>query len=227
VDVEQQRLDAETLAQAVALDKALADGVLRYAFTFHHRVDSAQTFARTLALLHDDDNRPRPFVNTVIGTMSIGARRRVLADLMAAPTGVACSAKALTEGVDAPAVDTVVFVDPKSSVVDILQAVGRALRRDPANPAKRAHIVVPVAIGNHDNPERELDRSARESVWRVLKAMRAHDEILAAHIDAEMAERGRRLAQGIDDERLSPDAVFGGRLHLWLPQLLPLNPLLT
>jgi predicted helicase len=151
----------------------------------------------------------------------------VLADLMAAPTGVACSAKALTEGVDAPAVDTVVFVDPKSSVVDILQAVGRALRRDPANPAKRAHIVVPVAIGNHDNPERELDRSARESVWRVLKAMRAHDEILAAHIDAEMAERGRRLAQGIDDDRLSPDAVFGGRLHLWLPQLLPLNPLLT
>ena len=138
-----------------------------------------------------------------------------------ASTGVVCSAKALSEGVDAPAVDAVVFVDPKSSVVDIVQAVGRALRRDPKNPDKRAHIVVPVVIGNPDNPEADLEQSAWSAVWQVVQAMRAHDEVLAATIDAQLRELGRRRVRGESEEGM--DATLGGRLVMTLPARLSLD----
>jgi hypothetical protein len=123
--------------------------------------------------------------------------------------------------VDAPAVDAVVFVDPKSSVVDIVQAVGRALRRDPKNPDKRAHIVVPVVIGNPDNPEADLEQSAWSAVWQVVQAMRAHDEVLGAAIDAQLQELGRRRVRGESEEGM--DATLGGRLVMTLPARLSLD----
>ena len=215
VDVAQGRIDAEMLAQAVALDRAMNEGVLRYAFTFHHRKDSALAFADILTTLHKGVSGPIPRIGVVLGEMSVRKRTTTLAQMLTAPTGVVCSAKALTEGVDAPAVDAVVFVDPKRSVVDIAQAVGRALRRDKRNPEKRAHIVVPVVVADGDDPERELERSSWESVWRVLQAMRAHDEVLAAEIDASLKALGERRARPVANSDEGAEAALGGKLVLW------------
>lgn len=214
VDATGKRLDAETLAQAVALSKALRTGLIRYAFTFHHTKNNARTFIEAL-LAVTQIRKSRLYTDSIFGEMPVTERQEVLHDLLGAELGVVSSARALTEGVDAPAVDAVVFVDPKSSVVDIAQAVGRALRRDSKNPKKLAHVVVPVVIEEKDDPEAELERSAWEPVWRVLQAMRSHDQQLADELDLLQRERGKRAVTGAtkgESSRLS------GKVYLDLPE---------
>lgn len=101
----------------------------------------ADSFPATLAALPDEAQPSRPLHAThVHGGMSIAQRERVLDDLVEPPNGgwtVISNAKCLTEGVDVPAIDTVAFVSPKRSMVDIVQAVGRALRRNPHGNASR------------------------------------------------------------------------------------------
>jgi hypothetical protein len=62
----------------------------------------------------------------------------------------------ITEGNDEAVVDGVVFVDPKSSVIEIMPAVGGAFTRDPADPRKRALIVMAIFVGADDAPERQV-----------------------------------------------------------------------
>lgn len=223
VDAEQHAVDAETLGQAVALERAQTrDSLFRYAFTYHHRVESARAFAQTLTLLiGPSTGRQQFFVDAVDGEMSVARRKTILSEMLESQSGIVCSARALAEGVDTPSVDAVVFVAPKTSVVDIVQAAGRALRLDHNRPDKRAHIVIPVFIGSTEFGPEELEGSAWESVWHVVQAMRAHDEVLAATIDAQMTELGRRRARGESTRGI--DSHLGGRLVLTLPQRLSLD----
>ncbi|MEE1782746.1 helicase-related protein [Streptomyces sp. SP17BM10] len=67
-----------------------------------------------------------------------------------------CNARLLAEGIDMPAVDAVVFADPKTSVVDIVQALGRAVRQKPQE-GKVAYIIIPVYIPSPDADGEEAD----------------------------------------------------------------------
>ena len=74
--------------------------------------------------------------------------------------------------------DGVAFIDPRRSQVDIVQAVGRAIRRSPDKQV--GTIVIPVFIDQNADPDEALSTSAFEPVWGVLKALRAHDAALGA-----------------------------------------------
>ena len=86
------------------------------------------------------------------------------------------NAKCLTEGVDVPALDAVVFFQPKSSQVDIVQAVGRVMRK-PDQSKEIGYIVIPVIVpeGKNVADDDVLNGSDFKNVWRVLKALRSHD----------------------------------------------------
>ena len=97
--------------------------------------------------------------------------------------GLLSNARCLGEGVDVPSIDGVAFIDPRRSTIDIVQALGRAIRKAPDK--KVGTIVIPVFVSEDDDPEQALDDSAFKHVWDVLKALRAHDEA---------ARRGTRRA---------------------------------
>src|SRR6185312_1710287 len=103
--------------------------------------------------------------------------------------GLLSNARCLTEGVDVPALDGVIFVDPKRSEVDIVQAVGRAIRRAPDK--KQGTIIIPVFMSDDDDPEAILADSSFETVWWVIKALRLHDEELAEQLDYLRMDTGR------------------------------------
>src|SRR6202022_509141 len=86
--------------------------------------------------------------------------------------GLLANARCLAEGVDVPTLDGVAFIDPRRSEVDIVQAVGRAIRR--AENKKLGTIVIPVFIDTKEDPETALKESAFKPVWDVIKALRAH-----------------------------------------------------
>ena len=92
------------------------------------------------------------------------------------------NARCLSEGIDVPALDAVLFMTPRSSHVDIVQAVGRAMRK--AEGKEHGYIVLPIAIPQGVDPATALNDNTRFSVvWSVLRALRSHDDRLDADIN--------------------------------------------
>lgn len=185
---------AAMLAAQIVLLKACREFDLRRVITYHHRVATAHRFASTLlnaAELLPDDQRPLQMrADAIDGAMSMAQRREILRHLHHPlhRTVVVSNARVLAEGVDVPELDAVMFADPRDSATDVVQAVGRALRRG-HRMGKVATIVVPVLLRTGESAETALAGSAYNTVWRVVRALRAHDERLADWLD----ERRTRL----------------------------------
>ena len=101
-------------------------------------------------------------------------------------TSVSCrilsNARCLSEGVDVPALDAVMFLSPRKSQVDIVQSVGRVMRL--ASGKRYGYIILPVAIPTGMSPEDVLsDNDTFRVVWEVLQALRAHDERFDAMVN--------------------------------------------
>ncbi|MFN5955139.1 MAG: DEAD/DEAH box helicase [Dolichospermum sp.] len=84
------------------------------------------------------------------------------------------NARCLSEGVDVPALDAVIFFTPRNSVVDVVQSVGRVMRK--AEGKKYGYIILPVSIAADIPPEIALKDNEYQVIWRVLQALRSHDE---------------------------------------------------
>ena len=92
------------------------------------------------------------------------------------------NARCLSEGIDVPALDAVLFMAPRNSHVDIVQAVGRVMRKAPDK--DYGYIVLPVAIPPDVDPVAALNDNERfAAVWGVLRALRSHDDRLNAEIN--------------------------------------------
>lgn len=128
----------------------------------------------------------------ISGEMRTGKRDALLQrfrTLEAKTRGLLSNARCLAEGVDVPAIDGVTFIDPRRSTIDIIQAVGRAIRK---SPEKRLGVVVlPVFVSDDQDPQKVLEDSSFKPVWDVLKALRAHDEVLAEELDALRRRLGK------------------------------------
>jgi superfamily II DNA or RNA helicase len=195
---EKTKTDARTLAGQIGLAKAMRKYDMHRMISFHSRVSRAREFAAELpAVIAWMPARQRPkgklWADYASGEMTAGERHlrlQRLSHLDDGERGLLANARCLAEGVDVPTLDGVAFVDPRRSEVDIVQAVGRAIRL--ADDKLVGTIVIPVFIDTHTDPEQALDDSAFKPVWDVIKALRAHDEDFGEQIDSLRREMGRR-----------------------------------
>ena len=188
--------DASEVAQALALEQALEKGLFQYAFTFHSRKEHARRFLQLLKLLWRPDIVRETAFEMVTGDLPVRERRALLERALALPKAVVGSVQALSEGVDVPAVDAVVFADPKESVIAIVQAIGRALRKRPNAATKTASIVIPVPVPAGEDAEHVMNDSAWATVWNVVAAMSQHDGQLAEHLQELKRALGSRRVPG-------------------------------
>ena len=107
---------------------------------------------------------------------------------------VLSNARCLTEGIDIPGLDAVIFVQPRKSQIDVVQAVGRVMRQ--AEGKKYGYVILPVVVPAGQDVSRVLSTNAYRHVWQVLQALRSHDERLEAYINQiDLNEnRGGRVA---------------------------------
>ncbi|WP_231255998.1 helicase-related protein, partial [Escherichia coli] len=85
------------------------------------------------------------------------------------------NARCLSEGVDVPALDAVLFLNPRNSIVDVVQSVGRVMRKSPGK--DYGYVILPVAVPEGVEPSAALaDNKRFKVVWQVLNALRSHDE---------------------------------------------------
>ncbi|MBQ3525888.1 MAG: DEAD/DEAH box helicase [Akkermansia sp.] len=100
------------------------------------------------------------------------------------------NARCLSEGVDVPSLDAVMFMAPRKSQVDVVQSVGRVMRR--AQDKKFGYIILPIGVSPKDKPEDVLDKDEKyKVVWDVLQALRSHDDRFNAEINAIDLNKGR------------------------------------
>lgn len=139
----------------------------------------------------------------VDGTFNALERNQRLDWLKAPATEGVCrvltNARCLSEGVDVPALDAVMFLTPRGSEVDIVQSVGRVMRRAPGK--DYGYIILPVAVPAEEAPEKALADNKRYSViWQVLNALRSHDDRFNAEINKI----------DLNKKKTSPRIGFGG-----------------
>lgn len=194
-------MDAENLAAHIGLLKAIRDYDLRRIISFHSRVNRAENFSidfLKVASWIDEKYRPSGDINSdfVSGAMPTDKRRRKLQQLKSLNDNerrLLTNARCLSEGVDVPSLDGVAFIDPRGSQIDIIQAVGRAIRtnRNAAN-EKIGTIILPVFIGDNEDPDQELENGNFKPIWDVLNALKAHDNVLADELNDFRVSLGKR-----------------------------------
>ncbi|WQZ73776.1 DEAD/DEAH box helicase [Helicobacter pylori] len=165
----------------------------------------------TIMECYDEELKKKSFKNLKInidhvdGTMNCKERLEKLENLNQFEPNtckVLSNARCLSEGVDVPALDSIVFFDGKSAMVDIIQAVGRVMRK--AKHKKRGYIILPIAL--EESEIKNLDEAVKntnfQNIWKVLKALRSHDSSLVdeATFKEKIKIFGSDDASNLDDE---------------------------
>ena len=130
-------------------------------------------------------------VRHVDGTQSASTRTEALAWLGEQPGKQVCrilsNAQCLTEGIDVPALDAIIMLEPRQSVIDIVQAVGRVMRshKDPETGKEKefGYIIIPVPVLPGQSVEDKLNSRGFETFHQVISALRAHDPDLSHEIN--------------------------------------------
>ena len=159
---------------------------MRRAVAFNSSIKASKRFVamfeeiqNELKLNGHDDSVVSVQLGHVDGTYNAFARKKKIDWLKENTADNSCrvlsNARCLSEGIDVPALDAVMFLNPRNSIVDIIQSVGRVMRR--AEGKQYGYIILPIGIPAGMEPEDALNDNKRyKIVWDVLQALRAHDD---------------------------------------------------
>lgn len=201
---------------------------MKRAIAFSSSIRNSKTLSQTFPELIDLYRRETQQTDIlscefkhVDGTMNALTRKQKLDWLKAESDGtcrILSNARCLSEGVDVPALDGVIFFDTRDSVVDIVQSVGRAMRKPRGDSNKQyGYIVLPVGIprdkltsyDSYINGDPQF-----QGIWKVIKALRAHDESLVD--EAEFRNKIQIIDGGGEGES---ESERGEQFELDLPPL--------
>ena len=188
---------------------------LQTSIAYTNRIRDSETFANTfkkLALEADLGGSFSCDARHVDGTQNASIRADALQWLRDSPANpdeclILSNAKCLSEGIDVPALDSICFLNPKSSPGEIVQAVGRVMRKAPGK--EYGYVIIPIGVPPDARSETILDNNrVFDQVWDILRAMRSHDARL--DIEANVADLKKELPKrvkiiGVDREgRMRP-----------------------
>lgn len=190
-------------------------GPMRRAVSFANIIAASRNYTamwkEVVNAIRKDEGDSPDFLDSemqhVDGNMDMGERAALLswlkgnADTNASQGAKGCrilsNARCLSEGVDVPSLDAVMFLAPRKSQVDVVQSVGRVMRKSPGK--KFGYIILPIGVSPKDDPKEVLDKDEKyKVVWDVLQALRSHDDRFNAEINSiELNNgRGKRIVVG-------------------------------
>jgi len=208
-----EEMEADMLAAMVALRKAMKEHPIKHAVSFHGSIQRAELFRA-----HNDTfTQEFPEFGSldtfhVSGQTPTGTRSNIIKAFAQADRSLVTNARCLTEGVDVPGIDCVLFADPRKSTVDIVQAVGRALR--PSEGKKLGYVILPVLHETDATSEQVIDSGAFKEILSTISSLASNDDRIIEYFRGISQGRNpsgtsrvsfewdERLAQNIDVAKL-------------------------
>ncbi len=183
--------EARTLAALIAIRKAMTDYPINHAVTFHSSIKKAEAFEQSQAVFSKVFPKYAKVKSYhVSGAMPTSIRGKIVDEFASTEKGIITNAKCLTEGVDVPNIDCVLFADPRKSKVDIIQAVGRALRKKEGK--EFGYVILPV-FTDANNKEEIIESEEFKDVLTTIRALASNDErIIEEFKDISKGKKGNR-----------------------------------
>ena len=163
--------EARSLASMLALRKAMERYPIRNAVSFHSSIDKAVRNKDLQGHISTTYHYEPVDAFTVSGKVPTSKRNRIIQEFAQSPKAVITNARCLTEGVDVPNIDCIVYADPRKSKVDIVQALGRALRKKEGK--EWGYVVLPVIYNAESH---EIDNENFQEILSVVRGLASNDE---------------------------------------------------
>ncbi|MDR0751775.1 MAG: DEAD/DEAH box helicase family protein [Christensenellaceae bacterium] len=186
-------------------------GFMKRALAFCQNVTTSKIVTRVFNELSDEfisknelDAPLTPVLcKHIDGGMRSSERDQLISWLNSSEDGDRCkilsNVRCLTEGIDVPALDAIIFLAGKQSIIDIIQTVGRVMRKAPGK--KFGYIIIPIIVPSFVNPSFALDRSKmHKKTWEIVNVLRSHDPKI------DLLFLGNRY----NKENLSDKIIIGG-----------------
>jgi superfamily II DNA or RNA helicase len=216
--------DGVTKHQALcryAVSKAIRRFDLKRVITFHANIKSAWGFAQA-----GIEGAKAFHIN---GFMNPGEKQSIIDAYNQSERGVISNVKCMAEGIDIPTVDMVAFLNPRRSLVDIIQAVGRVMRL--SSNKEFGYILIPVMIPEGKGPDSTLYESKFNRVWEVLNEIQSTNDIISSEIHGCGLEWSKSsvpdlsglsslefLGEGIDPDKFFVKVIsaIADTFYIWL-----------
>ncbi|MBI4947435.1 MAG: DEAD/DEAH box helicase family protein [Bacteroidetes bacterium] len=168
--------EARSLASMLALRKAMKRLNIKNAVSFHSSIEKARRNKDLQQYITKTYNYQPIDTYTVSGKDNIAKRNNIVQEFANSEKALITNARCLSEGVDVPNIDCIVFADPRKSKVDIVQALGRALRKKVGK--EWGYVILPVI---YDEATSEIDNDNFNEIIDVVRALASNDERVIAY----------------------------------------------
>ena len=178
------KTDARSLASMIALRKLMEKYPINNAVSFHSSIEKAKRNSEIHPYITKNYGFSPITTYTVSGKQPTSLRNDIVRDFANTKKALITNARCLTEGVDVPNIDCIVFADPKKSKIDIVQALGRALRKKESK--EWGYVVLPVVYDNNH----EIDNESFNDVVSIIRGLAANDERIIEYFQTKTFSSG-------------------------------------
>jgi predicted helicase len=169
---------SDQIHKAIIIGKTIKRLKCTHILTYHRDIKSTILFQNLLKTIFRDEF---PILQ-IDGLCSMKKRAAIIEKFSKSKSAILCSSQVMNEGVNIPQIDAVCFVDPRNSVRDIIQCIGRCLRKHEGK--KKSYVIIPEILKNDD-----VEDSQFRDIWTVLRALKSQDEEIKDYITDRINEK--------------------------------------
>ena len=177
--------EARSLAAMLTMRKAMKQFNIKNVVSFHSSIERAKRSKELQEHITDTYNYMPIDTYTVSGKIPTTKRNVIVQEFAKSERALITNARCLTEGIDVPNIDCIVFADPKKSKVDIVQALGRALRKKEGK--EWGYVILPVV---YDGDTNEIDNDSFNGIINIVRGLAANDERIVEYFK-DKAPKGK------------------------------------
>lgn len=187
--------ESNYIGAIIIILKLFNENKINHLLTYHNTLKRAKKFTEKIIEMNEKIYNQEININYLDGSITMSKRNKIINDFKNNKKSIICSAKVLNEGVNIPIIDSVCFMDVRNSTIDIVQCIGRSLRK--YEDKKKAYIILPTIL-----EDLEFSETKFETIIRILKALKAIDEYITEYFK-EIHEGNKPKRNLIKTERLN------------------------
>ncbi len=175
--IDGKSIKAQQIANQLALKNIIKKHKIKKIFSFHSSISRSESFTGK-GVEGIKNQIPNINPNHIDGSQNLETRENILHSFKNSNLGIISNVRCLIEGVDVPEVDAVMFTSPKESLIDVIQSVGRSLRKRQNKNKKYGYVILPLYLNTKKKEKisKSLEETNFDLIADVINALREHDD---------------------------------------------------